>query len=176
MTKQEALSMAEYAFSHEISVSVKAHIDITDDLIAGNLLSQIMYWFSPDKNGNSKIRVRKKDGYWLAKSRRDWYDEIRISPKQYDRAIKILKDKGLVETKIYRFNGSPMIHVRPIWENYQKSLDEWKENRANEYISAEKEAANLENSPFLPKGKNPNSPKGKMEIDERGKSLTEITT
>ena len=152
----------ENCFNHTLHV----YIDIAGDLVAGTLLSQIMYWFSSDKNGDTKLRVKKKDGMWLAKSRTDWYEEIRISPKQYDRAIKVLKSKGLVETKLYRFNGCPTNHIRPIVEKIQALSEQWQKERA----------ANIENITIFPKGKNPISPKGKIQFDERVKTLTENTT
>ena len=65
----------------------KVYVDVSGDLIAGLLLSQIIYWHLPSKDGKSKLRVHKKDKTWLAKQRSDWWDEIRITPKQYDRAI-----------------------------------------------------------------------------------------
>lgn len=167
------LALAEESFASDHVLVKNAYIDITNDLIAGIVLSQIMYWFTPSKDGSSKIRVRKQDGYWLAKSREEWYEEIRISPKQFDRALKILKDCGLIETKLYRFNGSPTMHLRPIWSKYNELLAEWKERKAE---SLKKECSNPVNTPFFPKGKNPISPKGKMEIDDRVKTLTENTT
>ena len=75
------------------------YVDITGDLIAGILLSQIIYWYTPAKNGKSKLRVIKQGEEWLAKRRSDWFDECRISRSQYDRAIKILKNLNIVKQK-----------------------------------------------------------------------------
>ena len=36
------------------------YIDITGDFIAGALLSQILYWFTEDKYGKSKLRIFKE--------------------------------------------------------------------------------------------------------------------
>ncbi|MGR5866411.1 hypothetical protein ACT7DZ_28635 [Bacillus cereus] len=70
-----------------------AYVDITGDLIAGILLGQIVYWYLPNEQGKSKLKVKKNGEFWLAKSREDWGDEIRITPKQYDRAIKKINRK-----------------------------------------------------------------------------------
>jgi hypothetical protein len=87
------------------------YIDIAEDLIAGILLSQIIYWNLPGKSGRTKIRINKEGRDWIAKQRHDWYKECRISPSQYDRAIKILKNLNIVDTKIFKFKGNPTIHV-----------------------------------------------------------------
>ena len=78
----------------------RCHIDAADDPVAGVLLSQIVFWFLPGRNG-SKLRIEHQGRPWLAKARADWHDECRISPKQFDRAIKILRSRGLVETRVF---------------------------------------------------------------------------
>ncbi|PEB19692.1 replication protein [Bacillus toyonensis] len=130
-----------------------AYVDITEDLIAGILLGQIVYWYMPNEQGKSKLRVKKNGEFWLAKSREDWRNEIRITPKQYDRAIKILIEKGFVEVQKFKFNGAPTNHIKlNISEVTQRVKS------------------------ILTFGENPNPPLGEMEITERVNSLTEITT
>ena len=97
----------------------RIYIDIAGDLVAGILLSQIIYWFLPGEKG-SKVKVNKDSRMWLAKKREDWWNECRISPKQFDRAIKILSDKELVITKNYKFNGFKNL-IRKM--NFRDSLD-----------------------------------------------------
>ena len=169
---EKSLALAEHSFATERVSLVLPYVDIAGDLIAGLMLSQIMYWFSPDKSGKSKIRIHKKDGEWIAKSRKDWYTELRISPKQCDRALDILENKkGLIKKAIHRFNGSPTLHIRPVWEQYNRLVEEWKKEKSREI-----EAENIDKLLFLPKGEFPNSPKGEMEIDKRVKTLTDTTT
>jgi len=131
----------------------RTYIDICGDLVAGILLGQIVYWFMPNEHGKSKLRVRKDGELWLAKGRNDWWDEIRITAKQFDRAIKILEDKGFVETKKFKFNGAPTVHIK---------------------LNVEKvtEAVNS----ILTVGEDGILPKGKIQITETGKTLTETTT
>jgi hypothetical protein len=140
-------------FSRDSFRVKRTYIDAADDLVAGLLLGQIVYWNLPNENGKSKLRVKKENEYWLAKGRNDWWDEIRITPKQFDRAIKILKDKSLVETKNFKFNGSPTVHIK-------LNVIEVTE-RVNSLLTTEE---------------NGNSPKVKKEIDDSDKSLTEITS
>nr|WP_227572137.1 replication protein [Bacillus tropicus] len=130
-----------------------AYVDITGDLIAGILLGQIVYWYMPNEQGKSKLRVKKNGEFWLAKSREDWKDEIRITPKQYDRAIKILIEKGFVEVKKFKFNGAPTNHIKLIISEVTERVKS-----------------------ILTFGENPNPPLGEMELTERVNSLTEITT
>ncbi|WP_088110497.1 conserved phage C-terminal domain-containing protein [Bacillus wiedmannii] len=130
-----------------------AYVDITGDLIAGILLGQIVYWYMPNEQGKSKLRVKKNGEFWLAKSREDWRNEIRITPKQYDRAIKILIEKGFVEVKKFKFNGAPTNHIKLNISEVTERV-KW----------------------ILTFGEIPNSPLGEMELTETVNSLTEITT
>jgi len=100
----------------------KCYIDIAGDLVAGVLLSQIIYWFLPNKNGKSKLRVLKNKEYCIAKNRSDWMNECRITPKQYDRAIKILKNKGFVRIVNGMFDGKRTPHIFLMLENIRKDL------------------------------------------------------
>jgi DnaD/phage-associated family protein len=140
-------------FSRDSFRVKRTYIDICGDLVAGILLGQIVYWFMPNEHGKSKLRVWKDGELWLAKGRNDWWDEIRITAKQFDRAIKILEDKGFVETKKFKFNGAPTVHIK---------------------LNVEKvtEAVNS----ILTVGEDGFLPKGKIQITETGKTLTEITT
>jgi len=155
------------------SIKVKRiYVDVAEDLIAGILLSQIVYWHLPSKqDGNTKLRVEKGGQLWLAKGREDWWDECRITPRQFDRAINILIDKGIVEKELFKFNGSPMVHVRLIPEvlmQYINSISRKKEQREMDFNESVKSN--------LTKGENGSSQKCKMDINESVKSLTETTT
>lgn len=102
------------------------YIDITGDLVCGTLLSQIMYWFSNGKNGKTKLRVFKDGHFWLAKQRGDWYDEVRITKRQYDHAIKELKKRNLVILAKYKFDSLPTIHIRPNYDIINDEIKKWK--------------------------------------------------
>lgn len=140
----------------------KIYIDMVDDLIAGVMLSQIVYWYLPSHEGNTKIRIIKGGKEWIAKSRHEWWDECRISPKQVDRALRLLVKAGIIETKLYKFNNTPTKHIRIIKEQF---LTLWQN-----LISTKRE------NPFFPKGQNPISPKGEIQdLPQKAKSLTENT-
>jgi hypothetical protein len=121
----------------------KIYIDIADDLVSGVLLSQIIYWYLPPEGHNiqaTKLRVKKEGKLWLAKGRNDWYDEARISPRQFDTAIKKLIDRGVVEKKIFKFNGETTIHIRIIEERF---LELWEEMlNTHEYGNRKNQTSN----------------------------------
>jgi len=90
----------------------RIYIDLAGDLTAGVLLSQIIYWYLPSKKGEDKLRV-EHDGYqWIANTKEDWWDQVRITRRQFDRAVGILEKKELVIKKIYKFKGVPTVHLR----------------------------------------------------------------
>lgn len=91
----------------------KIYVDMADgDPIAGIALSQIVFWHLPNKNGHSKLRVEKDGHFWIAKGRDEWWDECRLTPKRVDRALAILEAEKLIEKKLFKFDGSPTVHVR----------------------------------------------------------------
>ena len=132
----------------------KIYVDIVEDLVAGILLSQIIFWHLPNTDGEGKLRVHREGRLWLAKGREDWWEECRISPKQFDRASTMMVTQGLLMKKTFKFKGVPTVHVSL---NSQKLLTSVKW--------------------ILTKGENGNYPKGKMDIPQRSiSSITEITT
>jgi hypothetical protein len=101
----------------------RCYVDIAGDLVSGVLLSQIVYWHLPNKEGKSKRQVQHKGHYWIAKKRDAWWDECRMTPKQFDRASTVLKKKGLIEVQTFKFDGAPMKHVRLNWDNLTVAID-----------------------------------------------------
>jgi len=143
----------------------KVYIDIAGDLITGILLSQIIFWFLPNQEGKTKLRVEKEGEMWLAKEREDWWDECRISVKQFDRAISILQEKNLVEKRIFMFNNKSTVHLRLNFDTLIPYLSNQIQSETVQRGKAE-----------LPKGEKRNCPKGKSGIAQRVRSITEITT
>lgn len=134
----------------------KTYIDVAGDLIAGLLLSQIIYWHLPDKNGDTKLKVYKKGKYWLAKQRTDWWKEIRITPKQYDRAISKLRKLEIVETWNTMFDAKNTPHIY------------LNQNVLMELMNKQMDIQTKKTSRFSPLGKN--------DIHQIDITLTETTT
>jgi hypothetical protein len=169
-------------YDRSINLTFHAHIDIAGDLVAGTLLSQILYWFGTAEDGRLRVRIERDGELWLVKSREDWFNEIRISPKQFDRAIKELEKKKLIIRKNLKFKGSPTTHIRPNYSVYNEKIKEWRNEIKQEIIQSESERFKQNCSPEpapslefpqrvksnLPKGKNGTSPKGKMELPQKG--------
>jgi hypothetical protein len=88
------------------------YFDVLQDVNAALLMSQIHYWHMADKKGKSKLRVLKNGKTWLAKSAKEWWDEVRLTPRQIDRAVTLIVKAGLVTVELFRFNGQPVRHFR----------------------------------------------------------------
>src|SRR4051794_9605844 len=111
------------------TIDVKTtYIDISEDFMAGVLLSQIVYWYLPNKQGKSKLRVKKDGHYWIAKKREEWYEEIRFTEANYKTAIKKLEKMNLVVKERFKFNGSPTTHIRLNIKEFLIRLNEHMKN------------------------------------------------
>lgn len=151
LSEDEINAQIEYLSSAKCNHTYHKYVDITGDLVEGTLLSRILYWFTPDKKNNTKVRIFKDGKYWIAKQRKDWWEEIRISERQYDKAIKGLAEKGFVVLAKYKFNSMPTVHIRPEWDKINEAVEIWKENLRKEIIG--------ENNQKLQKQENGNDTK-----------------
>lgn len=77
------------------------YVDICDDLIAGILLSKIVYWFGIGRNGEQRARHEHDGKICIVKKREDWWEECRIGERQYDRAMAKLIELGVISTEIH---------------------------------------------------------------------------
>lgn len=118
----------------------KLYVDLAGDLTAGIVLGQIVYWWLPARNGDSKLRIFREGRYWLAKKLSDWYEELRVTMKQARRALQILKEKKYIETKVWKFAGTPTTHI---WLNIEKLLADVKKLRPDLDIENENELKQL---------------------------------
>ena len=173
MTRQEFIAWEQVSRD---TIDVKrCYIDIAGDLVAGVLLSQIVYWHLPDKDGNDKLQVVKGGEKWLAKGRENWWEECRITPRQFDRACTLLESLGLIATDLKRFNGNPTKHIRICWDVFLRDL-----LLQAMKVKGAKEAAGKMDIPERVKSKCPKRkerirPLGKPDIDLKANSLTETT-
>lgn len=78
--------------------------------IGGLFLQQIAYWSLPGKDGKSKLRVERDGRLWLAKSVKDWTAEIVTTEHQCKKALARLAELGLVESRLFQFQGKPTKH------------------------------------------------------------------
>lgn len=158
----EHFSTLEVHSKHSINFKT-LYVDICEDLIAGLLLSQIIYWFGNSKNGSPRAQKTFGNKVCIVKQRSEWWNEIRISPKQYDRAISILKDKEFVNVEIHKsnyFKGETASYIFLNSEKLMNSINEY----LNKFIENSHQGGNLE----LTKGEFQNLPLGNSGIDQRG--------
>lgn len=92
------------------------YVDMAGDTLGGLVLSQIVFWHTPDKEGNSKLKANHDNYLWLAASHKDWYAKTRLTGRQVDRILNILVAKNLIIKRIYKFSGAPTTHIRINWE------------------------------------------------------------
>lgn len=142
----------------------KAYVDMAGDLIAGLLLSQIVFWNLPGKDGKTKLRVNKKGYLWLVKKHTDWWNEIRLTNRQVPRALKILEERNLIITWRTNFDGAPTTHIRIDTKGF---IERWHE------ITSEYTESVYSNIPKVSKRKDT---KRINESTQSVPSITETTT
>lgn len=164
------MTLQEFFFWEKASRDVidvkKCYIDVADDLVSGVLLSQIVYWHLPDRNGESKLKVENGGRLWLVKKREDWWEECRIRPKAFDRAITQLEELSLVTTEIHRFGGVPQKFIRINEKCFLSKLESVLKEGIPDQEPSEKDLGTnpSENEPQEASG-------GKIDLPESGKSI-----
>ena len=88
-------------------------IDLCGRLEDGVLLGQVLYWFEPDRAGESRLKVQHDGYWWIAKRYEDWYNECRIAARPARAIVARLIKAGLLIKAIYQFAGKPTVHLRP---------------------------------------------------------------
>ena len=134
------------------------------DVITALMLSQIFYWYRPDDKGKSKLRVYRGGKWWIAKSMKEWQEELGISLKQARRSVEVLQEHGLIETAVMRFNGSAVVHLR-----FSRVLGRGMLKDPNEVITI-----GIDPAPLCPTG-HPALPSGASSNALQGNPITEST-
>lgn len=165
------------ATSRDIIDFKKIYVDMVNNVNAGLMLSEIVYWYLPSKqDGSSRLRVEHDDFLWIACRRYEWWQRIRLSPEKAEAAIKILLDAKLIFKGIYKFAGSPTVHVRlnqdvfmAMWTNLINNPP------VNPYLPADN--SDLGKNPKSISGisRNGNGEKPEMVLRKKPKSLTKNT-
>lgn len=87
-------------------------VKVSGDVVVGVLLSQIWYWYQPNKQGKNKLQVMRDGFFWIAKTREEWMEETGLTLEQYKRALSVLKQKRFIEVRVMKFRGIAMSHLR----------------------------------------------------------------
>ena len=72
------------------------YIDLTGDLTAAYLLSQIVFWYQRDKQGKPQIDCYLEGNYWIDRTYNEWATDLHLSAKQVRTAMDKLRKQGLV--------------------------------------------------------------------------------
>lgn len=108
----EELQFLAWENSTKDVIDVKRiYVDITGDLVAGIMLSQLVFWWLPNKKGEPKLSIERDGRFWLAKGREEWWEECRIAPRQADRAIELLERKNFVVKRVWKHLGNTTVHL-----------------------------------------------------------------
>lgn len=97
-------------------------IDLLDgDHAAALLLSQLLWWHQPGKDGRPKVTYERNGSTWLLRPDDGWQD-CRLSQKQVRRIRSVLVAKGLIEHKRFKLNGAPTSAWRPLFDAIQGAI------------------------------------------------------
>lgn len=88
------------------------------------ILNQLVcYWFARAYENRIRARIIKAHHRWVAKSCKEWSDELGMTPKQARRCIEALVNKGFIEVRTWRFEGKNTSHIRPLTSQIVRATD-----------------------------------------------------
>ena len=157
------LTLLEIMAAHSDDIRAdRITLEMTQDLPAAVVLSRIVYWFSPSKkDGQKRTRILKEGKSWVAKTDEDWWDECGVTDKQMKRIKGLLITLGVIDIKVFKFDGTPTTHYFLNIEAYAKLYKETAQKMVKKKIT------------IVPKGNYPKLPKGTFQSDKRELSITE---
>ena len=101
-----------------------AFYDMTGNMNAAILLSQIYYWHRPGSKGVAKMQHEHEGKTWLRKSHHEWWDEIRLTAGQVRHAIRLLKALQLIDAdNSTRYNDHPTVLIRIVASKFFPAFD-----------------------------------------------------
>jgi hypothetical protein len=118
----------------------KVYVKYTGDLTTAVLLNQIIFYSDKSK---------RTDGFFY-KTYKEWEEDVCLTERQVRHSINKLKDKGIIETKLKKANGSPTVHYKLLYDEFVESILTFCQNPILQYVS--------------------------IQPDNMSESLTEITT
>lgn len=149
------MSFKKFAALESLPYTLYKHlyVDICDgDLLSGILLSRIVYWFGcSERTGDCRASFKHDGKNCLVKQRSEWWDECRISEKQWDRASSELKKLGFITVEIHKSPFHTGETAAFIFVNEEKII---------QAVNDELQGGN----PESPKGEFRNPPKGDSRI------------
>jgi len=98
-------------------------------LEAAMLLSQLLYWTPKSSMGG-----------WIAKSDREFQNELCLKRYSIRSASKLLAQRNLIETKRKKFNKAPTTHYKVNWDSLEKQWMQYlrlSENEQSDYAKTD---------------------------------------
>lgn len=95
---------------------------------AGALLSELLYWFTPTKAGKLRASIYRDERFWTMIDPGIASEKLGLSRQEFRSAIERLKDLGVVEQAVYKFNGAPKTHLSLDREKLGKLVSDWLES------------------------------------------------
>jgi hypothetical protein len=141
-SKSRDLSAVEVGDQPHISKLVGCFLDHVDELTdtlgvklayvemcardhaAAIMLSQVICWHRPNRNGGTNLTVERPDGWWLRKSAVDWDRDCAMTPSQSRRAMTKLRKLGIIRTAIWRYQGAPTTHIQLLWDGFVAAYEQ----------------------------------------------------
>jgi len=96
----------------------RTFVKYMNSLEGGIFLQQLVFWSD---------KAQSKDGFFY-KTYAEWNEEICLSEYSVRKQTKILKEKGLVQTKLRKAEGSPTLHYKLDINRFLKSLESFLKN------------------------------------------------
>lgn len=119
LTRDQIIALEQS--DHKYVRAKKIYIDMAGDLIAGIVLSEIVYWHTPGKGGKQRLRaIEGQSDKWLACRRQSWWERARITARQFDRALDKLVQVGLIIREHFDYKGQSTLHVRISWDVFEE--------------------------------------------------------
>lgn len=96
---------------------------VGQDFPAAMLLSQVLWWAQPGKNGKPRMQFKRDGHRWLVRADADpeWWDECRLSKKQVIQAKTRLRQAGFIETIRVHSEGKWVSGVRPLLDTVSEA-------------------------------------------------------
>ena len=131
MSNQQAMIELIKATSGQANILTipRPYIEFMGSLDGGLFLSQLIYW--SDRGGQG-------DG-WFYKTYLEWEAETTLSKYEIGKQAGILKDKGILETKVKKANGAPTVHYHFSFSEFQKSFVKFLYYRKSKNLTMESE-------------------------------------
>ena len=135
----------------------RVFVDYMGSIDGAIFLSQLVYW--------SDRAVRADGGVF--KKYDDWKEEIGLSPYEVQRAALVLREKGILVTKLKKANAAPTLHYYLDKIKFSSSINEFLRIRNNHSRNQEKVDIGSPNYSELDTGES---------VDSLTETTSEITT